>query len=538
MRQLGKSKGVEGSYMLTPKPMILIILDGWGYSENQHYNAIAAATTPVWNTLMTGAVHTQIQGSEQHVGLPLGQMGNSEVGHLNLGAGRIVHQDFTRISGDVDAGEFSRVENISLLFNKIKETGGALHLFGLLSDGGVHSHQEHIFAAIKAAAEAGLKKVFLHAFLDGRDTPPKSAERYIMAAQQVFEEVGVGRIASVCGRYYAMDRDQRWGRIEKVYKMLAQGEAAYQVQSAIVALSEAYQRGETDEFVSPTLIAGTGKDVSMVEDGDGILFMNFRADRARQLTSSFVQEEFDGFPRQRRPKLVQFVCLTEYQQDLTCPVAYPAVKLENVLGQVLADADLTQLRIAETEKYAHVTFFFNGGEETPFAGEERILIPSPKVATYDLQPEMSANLVTDELVAAILRDQFDVIICNFANPDMVGHTGNFEAAIKAVETIDGCLGRIIDAAHQHGGEIIITADHGNVEKMQDSVSGQPHTAHTTDPVPFVYLGRPADVIHQGALQDVAPTLLYLLGLPIPKEMTGRPIVRLRTNETAKTATGH
>ncbi len=528
----------KDSCMLKPKPMILIILDGWGYSENQQHNAIAAAKTPVWNALVNGAVHTLIQGSEGYVGLPQGQMGNSEVGHLNLGAGRIVHQDFTRISRDVDAGKFGRVENISKIFNKIKERNGSLHVFGLLSDGGVHSHQEHIFAAIKVAADAGLKKIFLHAFLDGRDTPPKSAEQYLRAAQKVFEEVGVGQIASVCGRYYAMDRDQRWSRIEKVYKMLTQGEASFQAQSPHIALTQAYERGETDEFVQPTLITGTTGEVSFVQDGDGILFMNFRADRARQLTCSFVEENFDGFPRERRPQLVEFVCLTEYQQGLPCPVAYSAVKLPNVLGQVLADAKLKQLRIAETEKYAHVTFFFNGGEETPFVGEERILIPSPKVATYDLQPEMSANLVTDELVAAISDQQFDVIICNFANPDMVGHTGNFKAAIKAIETVDSCLGRIIDAARQYGGEVIITADHGNVEKMQDSVSGQPHTAHTTEPVPFVYVGRPAEVVHQGALQDVAPTILYLLGLPIPNEMTGRPIVKLRTNATANTATGH
>jgi 2,3-bisphosphoglycerate-independent phosphoglycerate mutase len=487
---------------------------------------------------MQDSVHTLIQGSEQYVGLPQGQMGNSEVGHLNLGAGRVVHQDFTRISQDVETGKLGEVPAIANLMRQVSGKDTALHLIGLLSDGGVHSHQQHIFAALNAAAKTGVKKVYIHAFLDGRDTPPKSAQKYLRSLQTFCDQMGVGQIASICGRYYAMDRDQRWTRIEPVYKMLTEGSAPFQAIDAFEALLAAYERGESDEFVQPTVIMSAHKGAEFVHDGDSVFFLNFRADRARQLTRAFVQQNFDGFARNKQPRLTDFVCMTQYQEGLNVKVAYPPVALKNVLGQVLADANLTQLRIAETEKYAHVTFFFNGGKERPFKGEHRELIPSPRVATYDLQPEMCAPTVTKKLVEAVKAQQFDVIICNFANPDMVGHTGNFDAAVQAVQTIDQCLGDILAAVQTVGAEVIITADHGNVEQMLDMNSGQPHTAHTTRPVPFVYVGRAAEVVAQGALQDVAPTLLYLMDLPIPEEMTGHPLIKLRTDAKNPTANTH
>jgi len=506
--------------MMQHRPITLIIMDGWGYSEDPKANAIMAAKTPVFDQLWRDYPHTLISGSGLDVGLPDEQMGNSEVGHLNLGAGRVVYQDFTRISKAIAEGEFSQNQAFTQAIDKAVAAGKAVHIMGLLSDGGVHSHIDHIEAMLKLAKARGAEKIYLHAFLDGRDTPPRSAKAYL----QQIETLGIGQIASLCGRYYAMDRDQRWERVELAYRMLTEGQAEYHAESALQGLEMAYQRDENDEFVRPTLIAGA----QPIVDGDAVIFMNYRADRARELTRAFVDQDFTGFARSRRLQLADFVMLTEYAADIDTTVAYPPLHLPKVLGEHLADLGLKQLRIAETEKYAHVTFFFNGGVETPFPGEERELIPSPKVATYDLQPEMNAPLLTDKLVAAIESEKYDFIICNFANPDMVGHTGNFDATVKAISCLDECLGRIISALQKVGGEAFITADHGNAEKMQDESTGQAHTAHTNFLVPFIYVGRDAEVCKdKGVLSDVAPTMLSIAGLPIPDEMTGQPLMRLK-----------
>ncbi len=507
----------------SPKPMVLLILDGWGYSEDPKNNAILAADTPNFDRLWQSCPHTLISGSGLDVGLPSGQMGNSEVGHLNLGAGRVVYQDYTRITKSIDDGEFFDNPNLCQAVDDAVANGGAVHIMGLLSPGGVHSHQDHIFAMMTLAKQRGADKVYIHAFLDGRDMPPRSAKASIEAIETHAASIGAGEIVSLTGRYYAMDRDQRWDRVQAAYDMMTQGKAEYQFDSALQALEAAYARDENDEFVSTTII-GQARPVS---DNDALIFMNYRADRARQITRAFVEEDFSGFDRVKTPALAGFVMLTQYAADIKAPVAFPPLKHSNVLGEYLQNLGLKQLRIAETEKYAHVTFFFNGGVEQPFAGEERKLIPSPQVATYDLQPEMNAPLMTDELVKAIESNEFAVIIGNFANPDMVGHTGNFDAAVKAIETIDNCLGRIIETLDKVGGEVLITADHGNAEKMADDETGQAHTAHTSEPVPFIYYGRPAEVaVSDGVLADVAPTLLTLMGLPVPEEMTGRPIMRL------------
>ncbi len=501
------------------KTIALIILDGWGYSESKDSNAILAAHKPTWDNLWQNAPHTLISGSGKDVGLPDQQMGNSEVGHLNLGSGRVVYQDFSRISCAIENGEFYNnqtiLNSIDLAINKNK----AVHIMGLLSDGGVHSHIEHIKAVMAMAEKRGADKVYLHAFLDGRDTPPKSAETYL----KEIETHGAGRIASIIGRYYAMDRDSRWDRIHSAYKMVALGESDYHVETACEGLQNAYERGEKDEFVKSTLI---GEPVS-IEDGDSVIFMNYRADRARELTRAFVEENFEGFDRPNKLKLSDFVMLTQYAESIKTSCAYAPVFLDKVLGEHLQDLGKTQLRIAETEKYAHVTFFFSGGREEPFIGEDRELIPSPNVATYDLQPEMNAPLLTDKFVAAIESDKYDFIICNYANPDMVGHTGNFEATVKAIESLDFCLSRIIEALKKSGGEAMITADHGNAEKMSDQHTGQPHTAHTNFQVPFIYVGRNAKpTTDKGVLSDVSPSLLSIAGLPIPKEMTGKPLMEL------------
>ncbi|WP_144392252.1 2,3-bisphosphoglycerate-independent phosphoglycerate mutase [Pleionea sediminis] len=507
----------------TPSSMVLLILDGWGYSEEPENNAILAANTPNFDRLWSNSPHTLISGSGIDVGLPQGQMGNSEVGHLNLGAGRVVYQDYTRISKSIQDGDFFENPALTAAIDKAIKNDGAVHLMGLLSPGGVHSHQDHLFALMEMAKKRGAKQLYIHAFLDGRDMPPRSAKESIEAVEKKIEELGLGKIVSMTGRYFAMDRDQRWDRIEKAYDMMTSGIADFQATSALDALEAAYSRDENDEFVRTTLIG----DPITIGDGDALLFINYRADRARQISRAFVDKEFAGFKRKKNPKLADFVMLTQYAADIDAPVAFPPLRHKNVLGEYIESLGYKQLRIAETEKYAHVTFFFNGGVEKPFDGEERKLIPSPKVATYDLQPEMNAEKMTDELVEAIESKQFKVIIGNYANPDMVGHTGNFEATRKAIETIDVCLGRIVSALDKASAEVLITADHGNAEKMLDHSTGQAHTAHTSGPVPFIYYGRDADVVvEDGVLADVAPTLLSLLGLEIPKEMTGRPIMKL------------
>jgi 2,3-bisphosphoglycerate-independent phosphoglycerate mutase len=509
----------------TPKPVALIILDGWGYSEEQDYNAIAAAHKPVWDRLWQHCPHSFIRTSGASVGLPGDQMGNSEVGHLNLGAGRVVYQEFTRVSRSIKTGSFFTNATLTDAVDKAIETDRAVHVIGLLSPGGVHSHEEHIHAMVQLAVERGAKRVYLHAFLDGRDTPPRSAASSIQAMEEKFREFGGGRFASVIGRYYAMDRDHRWPRIQAAYDLITQGKAEFEATDAITGLEMAYARDEGDEFVKATRIVPPGEQAVTVNDGDVVVFMNFRSDRARQITRPFIEPDFDGFEREVTPKLGCFVSLTEYNSEFDIPVAFPAERLKNVFGEFAANQGLLQLRLAETEKYAHVTFFFNGGVEEPFEGEDRILVPSPLVATYDLQPEMSAPQVTDHLVEAIQGGKYDVIICNYANPDMVGHTGNFDAAVKAIETIDECLGRVYEALRSVGGEALITADHGNAEQMRGKETGQAHTAHTSNLVPLLYIGRPAR-LDEGSLSDVAPSLIHLMGLEPPPEMSGRSLVQL------------
>lgn len=509
--------------MPTPKPLVLMILDGFGHSDRPEYNAIHAANTPVYDRLRATQPHGLISGSGMDVGLPDGQMGNSEVGHMNLGAGRVVYQDFTRVTKAIRDGEFFENPAICAAVDQAVAAGKAVHIMGLLSDGGVHSHQDHIAAMAELAARRGAEKIYLHAFLDGRDTPPRSAQASIELLDATFARLGKGRIASLIGRYFAMDRDNRWDRVEQAYNLIVDGQGLFRADSAVAGLQAAYARDESDEFVKATVI---GEPVR-VEDGDAVVFMNFRADRARELTRAFVEQDFTGFARQRVPQLAGYVMLTQYAASIDAPCAFAPEPLTNVLGEYLANQGLTQLRIAETEKYAHVTFFFSGGREEPFPGEERILIPSPNVATYDLQPQMSAPEVTDRIVDAIENQRYDVIIVNYANGDMVGHTGVFEAAVKAVECLDECMGRIVAALEKVGGEALITADHGNVEQMEDAVTGQAHTAHTCEPVPFIYVGkRNVSIREGGVLADVAPTMLKLLGLPQPKEMTGTSIIEL------------
>ena len=506
-----------------PKPLVLIILDGFGHSDSPEFNAIHAAHTPVYDHLRATQPHGLISGSGMDVGLPDGQMGNSEVGHMNLGAGRVVYQDFTRVTKAIRDGEFFANPAICGAVDKAVGAGKAVHILGLLSDGGVHSHQDHLVAMAELAARRGAEKIYLHAFLDGRDAPPKSAQSSIELLDATFARLGKGRIASLVGRYFAMDRDNRWDRVQQAYELIVEGKAEYRSDYAVDGLIAAYARGESDEFVKATSI---GEPVR-VEDGDAVVFMNFRADRARELTRTFVEPDFKEFQRARVPQLAGFVMLTQYAASIPAPAAFAPEALTNVLGEYLARNGKTQLRIAETEKYAHVTFFFSGGREEPFAGEERILIPSPQVATYDLQPQMSAPEVTDRIVDAIENQRYDVIIVNYANGDMVGHTGVFEAAVKAVECLDHCVGRIVAALDKVGGEALLTADHGNVEQMEDVMTGQAHTAHTCEPVPFIYIGkRNVRIREGGVLADVAPTMLSLLGMPVPAEMTGRSIVEL------------
>ena len=504
---------------------VLIIIDGFGFNPDAEYNAIANAKAPNWQRYWQSNPKTLISTSGMAVGLPEGQMGNSEVGHMTLGAGRVVYQNFTRINKAIEDGDFFENEVYCKAIDQAKAKGAALHVMGLLSDGGVHAHEDHLHAIIKMAVQRGLNKVYLHAFLDGRDTPPRSAEDHLRKAEALFEELGHGRIASVCGRFYAMDRDNRWDRVQAAYDLIAHGKSDYRASSAMEALALAYQRDENDEFVKPSVICSPTQSPVHVHSDDSIVFMNFRPDRARQISAAFVEEPFDGFDRGQRPVPGDFVMTTEYSADLKVACAFPPEDLNDSFGEVLQKHSKTQLRIAETEKYAHVTFFFSGGQEATFEGEDRILVPSPKVATYDLQPEMSALEVTEKLVAAIDSQKYDAIICNYANCDQVGHSGVYEAAIKAVETVDACLADVEAAVQRVGGEMLITADHGNVEIMFDTESQQAHTQHTTLPVPLVYVGNRATSLKDGgSLADVAPTLLDMLDIEKPAAMKGQSLL--------------
>lgn len=508
---------------MAKKPLVLIIMDGWGYRPDMPDNAVSNANTPVLDGLCKDYANSLISASGMDVGLPDGQMGNSEVGHTNIGAGRIVYQSLTRISKDISDGTFAENAALTGAIDKATKADKAVHIFGLLSPGGVHSHEEHILGAIELAAQRGAEKVYLHAITDGRDTPPRSAQNSIDLFEAKFKALGKGRFASMVGRYYAMDRDNRWERVEEAYNLMTLGQGAHQAESATAALEAAYSRDENDEFVKATSIG----EAVQIEDGDAVIFMNFRADRAREITRAFVESDFTGFERQATPKLADFVMLTEYAADIDTACAYPSESLSNTLGEWLAEAGKTQLRISETEKYAHVTFFFNGGVEDCFKGEDRELIASPAVATYDLQPEMSSQELTDKLVGAIKSDKYDVIICNYPNGDMVGHTGVYDAAVKACEAVDSSIGQVVAALKEVGGECLITADHGNAEQMIDPETGGVHTAHTNLPVPLIYFGREAEMVEGGKLSDLAPTMLNLMGMEIPAEMTGKPLVNLK-----------
>jgi len=511
---------VPANAPVRPKPVMLLILDGWGHREEVEDNALAQADLPNWRHLLATCPHTLVHTEGRHVGLPDGQMGNSEVGHMNLGAGRIVYQDLTRVDAAIEDGSFFANAELNAACRDAIAHDGTLHVMGLLSPGGVHSHEAHIFAMLDLAHRAGVPRVAVHAFLDGRDTPPQSAEASLRALQALCDRLGNARISSVGGRYFAMDRDKRWDRVRRGWDAIVEAAGEHRATDALSALQAAYARGENDEFVAPTVIGAA----SPMRDGDAVVFMNFRADRARQLTAAFVDPGFDGFVA-RRPALSRFVCLSEYDAKLPAPLAFGPDDLRHTFGEIVADAGLTQLRIAETEKYAHVTFFFSGGREALFAGEERILVPSPQVATYDLQPEMSCPELTDKLVAAIGSGRFDAIVCNIANPDMVGHSGILAAAIAAAQAVDIAIGRIAQAVREVGGALIITADHGNLEMMRDPATGQPHTAHTVGPVPLVYVGdRDVALRGGGALRDVAPTLLDLMNVQPPAEMSGQSLL--------------
>ncbi|MGV3591418.1 MAG: 2,3-bisphosphoglycerate-independent phosphoglycerate mutase [Gammaproteobacteria bacterium] len=506
-------------------PALLLILDGWGHRDATEHNAIALARTPVWDKLISDCPNTLIHTSGMKVGLPDGQMVNSEVGHMNLGAGRVVYQSLTRINKAIADGDFFGNPALNAAVDQALQHDAQLHVIGLLSDGGIHSHEDQIAAMIELAARKGCRKIRLHALLDGRDTPPRCAEGSLKKFDALFAENRSGYIATVGGRFFGMDRDKRWDRVQKAYDAICHGKAQHRAHDAVSALRAAYARDESDEFVVPTVITGMTRAATTINDGDAVVFMNFRADRARELSHAFVDTDFAGFDRGRRPVLSSFVTLTEYSSAIKAPYAFGPENLDNSLGEYVAARGLSQLRIAETEKYAHVTFFFSGGREAEYPRESRILVPSPKVNTYDLKPEMSAIEVTDKLVAAIRNREYDVIICNFANGDMVGHTGVLDAAIRAVEVVDACLGRIIDALLAVDGQCLITADHGNVEQMLDETTGQPLTSHTNGPVPLIYVGkRKLKLSPDGSLCDVAPTLLKLMDLPQPAEMSGRSLV--------------
>lgn len=502
------------------KPLALIILDGFGDNKNDYGNAIHKANTPNIDKMQASYPTVDIGASGMDVGLPDGQMGNSEVGHTNMGAGRVVYQELTRITKAIEDGEYLSNKALLGAIENCKKKGSALHLMGLLSDGGVHSHNSHLYGLVKMAKDMGLTKVYVHGFMDGRDVPPSSGIDFVNQCQAKLDEIGVGKIATVSGRYYAMDRDNRWERVEKAYNALACGKGK-QAGSAKEAMEKSYAAGHTDEFVLPTVC----DDGASIDKNDSVIFFNFRPDRAREITRTFVDPDFDGFKREKGFFPLYFVCMTQY--DATMPnveVAFKPQSLENTFGEYVSQKGLNQLRIAETEKYAHVTFFFNGGVEKEFANEDRALIKSPSVATYDLQPEMSAYSVTDELVKRIESGKYDVIICNFANCDMVGHTGVFEAAVKAVEAVDTCLGRVLEALEKAGGAAIVTADHGNADKMYEE-DGSPFTAHTTFPVPLTVVGCDCKLRAGGRLADIAPTMLEMLEIPKPKEMTGESLIK-------------
>ncbi len=510
---------------MSKRPTVLMILDGYGLNPRKDHNAIAEAETPVMDRLMKEYPFVQGQASGEYVGLPDGQMGNSEVGHLNMGAGRIVYQDLTRITKSIKDGDFFENPALKGAMENVKKNNSSLHLYGLVSDGGVHSHITHIFALLEMAKREGIRNVFVHCFLDGRDTPPTSGVEFVQKVQDKMDELGVGKIGVVSGRYYAMDRDNRWDRIEKAYRALTLGEGV-PAASGVQAVRDSYANDVTDEFVIPAVVMEGGKPVTTIKDGDSIIFFNFRPDRAREITRCFCDDDFDKFDRGPR-KQVYYCCFTDY--DVTIGnkvVAFPKQEITETFGQYLAEHNMTQARIAETEKYAHVTFFFNGGVEAPNKGEDRILVKSPKVATYDLQPEMSAPEVCDKFVDAIKSGKYDVIITNFANPDMVGHTGVEPACIKAIETVDQCVGRVVDALLEVGGQMFITADHGNAEQLVDYETGAPLTSHTTNPVPFILVNYDKDYTLRegGALCDIIPTLIEMMGMEQPKEMTGKSLL--------------
>ena len=510
---------------MSKKPTVLMILDGYGLNDKVEGNAVAQAKTPVMDKLMAECPFVKGNASGLAVGLPDGQMGNSEVGHLNMGAGRIVYQELTRITKEIQDGDFFKNEALLHAVKSAKENGSALHLFGLLSDGGVHSHNTHLYALLELAKREGLENVYVHCFLDGRDTPPASGKGYVEQLVDKMKEIGVGQVATVMGRYYAMDRDNRWDRVELAYNAMVKGEGA-EPACGICAVQNSYDNGKNDEFVVPAVVKKDGAPVATIKDKDSVIFFNFRPDRAREITRAFCADEFDGFAREKRLDLT-YVCFTEY--DETIPnkeVAFHKVSITNTFGEFLAAHNMTQARIAETEKYAHVTFFFNGGVEEPNKGEDRILVKSPKVATYDLKPEMSAYEVCDKLTGAIRSEKYDVIIINFANPDMVGHTGVEAAAIKAVETVDECVGKAVEAIKEVDGQLFICADHGNAEQLINYETGEPWTAHTTNPVPFILVNAdPKYTLREnGCLADIVPTLIQLMGMEQPKEMTGESLL--------------
>ncbi|PSW04909.1 2,3-bisphosphoglycerate-independent phosphoglycerate mutase [Photobacterium lipolyticum] len=513
--------------MSAKKPLALVILDGWGYREDNQNNAIANAHTPVMDALIANEANTLISASGLDVGLPDGQMGNSEVGHTNIGAGRVVYQDLTRITKSIADGDFFENEALANAMDKAIQAGKAVHIMGLMSPGGVHSHEDHIAAAIEMAAKRGAEKIYLHCFLDGRDTPPRSAQASLERFDALFAKLGKGRTASLIGRYYAMDRDNNWDRVEVAYNLLTAAKAEFTVDSAVAGLTAAYTRDENDEFVKATEIRAEGQEVAIMADGDAVIFMNYRADRAREITRAF-EADFTSFERAQTPALADFVMLTQYASNINLPAAFPPANLENTLGEWLSKQGKKQLRISETEKYAHVTFFFNGGVEDEFDGETRSLVASPKVATYDLQPEMSSPELTEKLVAAIKSGEFDTIICNYPNGDMVGHTGVYDAAVKACEALDSCIGQVVEAIKSVDGQLLITADHGNAEMMINPETGGIHTAHTNLPVPLIYVGSKDLTLKDGGkLSDLAPTMLSLSDIEIPAEMTGQVLFDLK-----------
>ena len=510
---------------MSKKPTVLMILDGYGLNETHNGNAVYEAKTPVMDKLMAECPFVEGNASGLAVGLPDGQMGNSEVGHMNMGAGRIVYQELTRITKEINDGDFFKNEALLTAMKNAKDNDSAIHFMGLLSDGGVHSHNTHLYGLLEMAKREGLEKVYVHCFLDGRDTPPASGKGYIEELQAKMKEIGVGEIGVVSGRYYAMDRDNRWDRVELAYNALTKGEGVKGTDAA-EAVQASYDNEKTDEFVLPTVMEKDGKPVAVIQDKDSVVFFNFRPDRAREITRAFCDDDFQGFAREKRLDLT-YVCFTDYDETIANKlVAFHKVQLHNTFGEYLAAHDMTQVRIAETEKYAHVTFFFNGGVEEPNKGEDRILVKSPKVATYDLQPEMSAVQVCDKLVEAIKSDKYDVVIINFANPDMVGHTGVEEAAIKAVETVDACVGRAVEAVKEVNGQMFICADHGNAEQLVDNETGEAFTAHTTNPVPFILVNAdPKYTLREGGcLADIIPTLIELMGMEKPEEMTGESLL--------------